>query len=115
MITDIAPINNCSTIASEIFLLINLPAIPPSIPPDTINASISKENSGTLPAASVDKRLDNCEKKIIYKEFSAAVLVDMEKKKNKTIRLMGPPPIPRKEERIPNIRPIIMQEKAFLT
>ena len=46
------------------------------------------------------------ENRMIYREFSAAVLVSMEKKMNSTTRLIGPPPMPRNEEKIPKTRPI---------
>ena len=63
---------------------------------------------------SEDSRLAIWEKKIIYREFSAATLVVMEKKKNRTTRLIGPPPIPKKEESIPRKTPIPIQATGLL-
>ena len=57
----------------------------------------------------VDIKLAPCEKKIIYNEFSAAIFVGIEKKKNKTTKLIGPPPIPRNDEIIPRNAPMLKQ------
>ena len=51
----------------------------------------------------------------MYREFSAAIFVDIEKKKNNTTRLIGPPPIPRKEDIIPRNTPIRTHTIAFST
>ena len=55
------------------------------------------------------------EKKMMYSEVSAAVLVSMEKKKNRTATLLVPPPMPRKEEMTPKSRPMTMVSTGFLT
>ena len=39
-------------------------------------------------------------------EFLAAVFASMEKKKNRMATLLVPPPIPRKEETMPNATPM---------
>ena len=111
----INPINNLFTVSPSIFLLILRPTMPPKIPPATINIKSPTVNSGTVLVTIVLIRLVICENRMIYREFCAAVLVSIEKKKNKTTRLIGPPPIPRKEEQIPNATPIRIHASAFCT
>ena len=98
--------NRISTDFEDIRLLIFLPAKPPITPEMIITARVIKFVSGTDAEKIVKRRLAVCAKKIIYKELSAAVLVFIEKKKYKTARLIGPPPIPKKDERMPRISPI---------
>ena len=67
--------------ALAVILLLTLrPQIPPQIPPATIRVNTDTETGGTLPVAKLYSRLAICEKRIIYREFSAAVFVSMEKK-----------------------------------
>ncbi len=103
--------NRISTDFEDIRLLIFLPAKPPITPEMIITARVIKFVSGTDAEKIVKRRLAVCAKKIIYKELSAAVLVFIEKKKYKTARLIGPPPIPKKDERMPRISPIDKQAK----
>ena len=101
IIKTINPMNSLSTVLSSIFLFTFRPNAPPAIPPTTMKIRVMTWKSGTLFVTREDKRLANWEKKMMYREFSAATLVVMEKKKKRTTRLMGPPPIPKNEERIP--------------
>ncbi len=39
----------------------------------------------------------------------------MEKKKNKITRLIGPPPMPRNEERSPSTTPMIQEKTGLVT
>ena len=103
--------NRISTDFEDIRLLIFLPEKPPITPEMIITARVIKFVSGTDAEKIVKRRLAVCAKKIIYKELSAAVLVFIEKKKYKTARLIGPPPIPKKDERMPRISPINKQAK----
>lgn len=103
--------NRISTDFEDIRLLIFLPAKPPITPEMIITARVIKFVSGIDAEKIVKRRLAVCAKKIIYKELSAAVLVFIEKKKYKTARLIGPPPIPKKDERMPRISPIDKQAK----
>ena len=103
--------NRISTDFEDMRLLIFLPAKPPITPEMIITARVIKFVSGTDAEKIVKRRLAVCAKKIIYKELSAAVLVFIEKKKYKTARLIGPPPIPKKDERMPRISPINKQAK----
>ena len=91
-----------------------LPAIPPPMPPITIKIRVAISKSGTLFVTMDDNKLAIWEKKIIYREFSAAIFVVIEKKKNKTTRLIGPPPMPKKEERIPRKIPMATQALSLL-
>lgn len=111
----IKPINNLFTVSPSILLLIFRPTIPPRIPPATISIKSPTVNSGTVFVTIVLIRLVICENRMMYSEFCAAVLVSIEKKKNRTTRLIGPPPIPRKEEQIPSATPIKMHASAFCT
>ena len=111
----INPINSLFTVSPSILLLIFRPTIPPRIPPATISIRSPAVNSGTVFVTIVLIRLVICENRMIYREFCAAVLVSIEKKKNRTTRLIGPPPIPRKEEQIPSATPIKMHASAFCT
>ena len=57
----------------------------------------------------VKPMLESWLNRIMNKLLSAAALVSRLKKKNKTTRLIGPPPIPRKLERTPSANPINVQ------
>ena len=72
------------------------------------------EISGTVRVTKLTIKLASWEKKIIYNEFSAAVFVSIEKKKNKTTRLIGPPPMPKKEDIMPRKSPITIHTRAFV-
>ena len=98
--------NKTSTALLDILLLILRPIYPPTIPEAIIIARAIKSVLGTEAEASVNIKLAVWAKKIIYNEFKAAVLVFIEKKKYKITKLIGPPPIPRNEEKIPRIRPM---------
>ena len=56
------------------------PIRPPVIPPIAMQISMGQAKSGTLPLKRVINRLAAWEYRMIYREFSAAVLVSMEKK-----------------------------------
>lgn len=101
--------NNTSTDFEDILLLILLPTKPPNMPEIIITDKVMRSVSGIDAEQAVKRRLADCAKKIIYRELSAAVFVFIEKKKYKTARLIGPPPMPRKDERTPNIKPIERQ------
>ena len=104
--------NKRSTVLSSICLETARPRIPPATPPITIARNIPKWSSGIYPEIKELSRLAICEKKIIYKEFSAASLLVIEKKKNSATRLTGPPPIPRKEDKFPRTTPTDIQHKG---
>ena len=99
--------NSLSTVWSEMFLLIARPIIPPAIPPAIIKNNTGIGNVGTLFVTKLMSKLASCEKKIMVREFSDAIWVGMEKKKNKTTKLIGPPPMPKKEDITPKAQPMM--------
>ena len=115
MITIIKAMNKRSTMRASIFLLMTRPNTPPKIP-DKI---IPPNRRALICARSMVKRERTvaviCENKIIYKEFCAASFVCIVKKKYSTTKLIGPPPMPKKEEKIPNIIPMNRQAKILRT
>lgn len=114
IIKTINPMKSLSTVLSSIFLFTFRPNAPPAIPPTTMKIRVITWKSGTLLVTKEDRRLASWEKKITYREFSAATLVVIEKKKNKITRLIGPPPIPKKDERIPRKTPMHTQTTGLL-
>ena len=115
IMTIINPINKRSTLWSSIFLLIFLPQNPPRIPPAAINARSAMEKAGIVAVTIEFSKLVIWENNIIYREFCAAVLVGMEKKKNNTTKLIGPPPMPRNEDITPRTRPTSKQTIRLAT
>ena len=111
----IKTINSFSTVSLLIFLFTFLPITPPKIPPSTISTKVIGVNDGTLWEIRVEANDVNCENKIIYKELAAAVLVSIEKKKYKTTRLIGPPPIPKNDDITPRTQPITAHTKVLFT
>ena len=109
------PINSLLTIFSSIFLLILLPAIAPAMPKIIILKRIGQETLGTDLVITVWIRLVACEKKIMNNEFWAACLVNMEKKNWRTTILIGPPPIPKNDDKKPNPLPIAMMVNVEVT
>lgn len=105
MIT-IAPIKSLSTALLVIFAENFVPSRPPLIPPMIIRMRIIGSKGGILPDMDVKIRLVIWEKKMTKIEFNAAVLLSIEKKKQRTARFIGPPPIPRKVASPPSIKPI---------
>ena len=101
------------TIFSSIFLSKILPITPPKIPPTAITKSKYHSNSGTEPLAKEYISEAICEIIITHKEFLAAVLVSIEKKKENTTRLIGPPPIHKNEDMIPKIIPMKTKAKTL--
>ena len=51
----------------------------------------------------------------MYREASADSLVDIEKRNPRTIRLIGPPPIPRKLDIMPSTSPTITHTAALFS
>ena len=72
--------NSLSTWAEDIFLLKARPIKPPKMPPTAMTTSTQMLNSGTFPCTSVERKEVIWLNKMMYSEFSAAVLVSMEKK-----------------------------------
>src|SRR5699024_10483901 len=74
----IIPIIRAATIFTIVwlftFLDIRLPISPPESPPTIIKPSIDKSNEANPVVNAVNNNADNCEKKIIKIEFSAACL-----------------------------------------
>ena len=62
-----------------------------------------------MPRAQEVRKLAAWEHMMIYSELAAARFVSMEKAKNKTARLMGPPPMPRKDDKRPIAAPMAAQ------
>lgn len=80
MMTIIKKINNLSTTLESIFLLMLRPLMPPRMPPMTMRAKSHIVNSGTVLVTRELIRLVIWEKRMMYREFWAAVFVSMEKK-----------------------------------
>lgn len=114
IITHIIPLKSLSTISLLILELILRPNALPRIPHKIIAINYNDGTDGTVFVKIVMTKLEICESKIIYKEFWAATLVSIEKKKYKTTKLIGPPPIPRKEDITPNDIPINRQTILLL-
>ncbi len=101
-----------STAWLSIFLLSVLPIVAPTTP-KIIMRTINVQLMSGMPVILVEMKDKLCEKKIASRELNAAVFVSMEKKKERIIRLMGPPPIPRKEEKIPRTEPAMKARTWF--
>lgn len=82
------------------------PMIAPLIPPNAMEIKSTGRNEGTVFERNAKRMLANWENIMMNKEFFAACLASMEKKKNRTATLLVPPPMPRKEEIQPSTVPI---------
>lgn len=89
------------------------PIIAPLMPPKHIIARYKKFTSGTVWVANVVIRPVSCENRMIKREFLAVSFACVEKKKDKITMLTGPPPIPRKDELTPRIKPMITHTSLF--
>ena len=101
------------TIFSSIFLSKILPIMPPIMPPSAITTKKYHSKEGTDIVAKEQISDATWEIKITHKEFLAAVLVSIEKKKENTTKLIGPPPIPKNEDMIPKIIPMKTKAKTL--
>ena len=72
--------NSRSTPLLVSFLLMLRPRVPPATPPMSMTMSTGQANSGTVFLARVLRKLAAWEKRMMYRELRAAVLVSMEKK-----------------------------------
>jgi hypothetical protein len=63
-----------------------------------------------LPSTNISRKLAPWERKIVYKEWRAAVFEFMDKKYEITMILIGPPPIPKKADTIPRNNPMSIQK-----
>lgn len=106
MTTTMLTIKILSTNWLEIAFDQRVPINPPNMPPTIIKANMDRSNDAKPVVKAVNTSDDNWEKKMIKTEFSAASFAFIEKSKDKTATLNGPPPIPKNAAITPNRKPI---------
>ena len=114
MITNNKPINSLSTPLFDSFLETILPTVAPTTAHVIIESNNTISISGIVLVTTLLTNETACEKKIIYRDERAAVLVSILKKYDKNIKLIGPPPIPKNDDATPKNNPIPKLANGFL-
>ena len=82
-----------------------MPVTPPIMPHQAIMTKSIMENSGTVPRHICHNSDDIWEHIIINKEYAAEVWIPNENITDKNMMFIGPPTIPRNEEKTPSTDP----------